>query len=167
MWCVCTHPLTHTEQSPCPRLWEWLGLPDLHFSRNVYRQRGDEISLSIALSSLFHILCSFWCLFIASWTHTHTHTQWRWRSSYDFLACMSSCCRWNRHRQSVATVHVFNGFQTEAGVRLLYILPSETMPNWGRKSDGVQVGDATAWRGEVKWMCAYIQICIHCVMVYN
>lgn len=38
---------------------------------------GEEmksLSFSPLLSlSLFHILCSFQCLFIASWTHTHTH----------------------------------------------------------------------------------------------
>lgn len=73
IWCVCTY--TRAQQSCSARLLEWLGLPDLHSSRYVYRQRGDEISLAIArsLSVPYPVFFSVPALFIAYWTHTHTH----------------------------------------------------------------------------------------------
>lgn len=77
MWCVCTHTHTHThtEQSPSPRLGEWLGLPDLHSSRYVYRQRGDEISLSLLLSPLSVPYPVFFLVPVHCLLDTHTHTD--------------------------------------------------------------------------------------------
>lgn len=47
---------------------------------DMYTGREEMKSLSLLLSlSLFHILCSFQCLFIASRTHTHIHTYTQWR----------------------------------------------------------------------------------------
>lgn len=94
---VDTHTHTqseiHTQQSRSPRLWEWLGLPDLHSCRYVYR--GDEISRSLLLClSLFHILCSFQCLFIVSWSHTHTHSRGEETTMISWLEYPCTC-RWN------------------------------------------------------------------------
>ena len=96
IWCVCTY--TRAQQSCSARLLEWLGLPDLHSSRHVYRQRGDEISLAIALSLSvpYPVFFSVPALFITYWTHTHTNWLSR-RNDYDFLAWISSRCRWNWH----------------------------------------------------------------------
>lgn len=67
-----THTCTHINQSCSPSLWQRLGLPDLHSSRYVYRQRGDEIAPSASLCSISSVLSSA-CSLPLGQTQTHTH----------------------------------------------------------------------------------------------
>lgn len=104
MWCVCnhthTHTCTHIDQSCSPSLWQRLGLPDLHSSRYIYRQRGDEITPSASLCSISSVLSSACSLPLGqTQTHTHRHRS-GWRNDYDFLASLSCRQEWPYWRQA-------------------------------------------------------------------
>lgn len=95
-----THTCTHIDQSCSPSLWQRLGLPDLHSSRYVYRQRGDEITPSASLCSISSVLSSACSLPLGqTQTHTHTHRS-GWRNDYDFLASLSCRQEWQCRQQA-------------------------------------------------------------------